>query len=98
MSFNLKNSQILSDWDQYLRVSVSLSDFTLRIVPVGFQGLTGEVHSIHRFDSRKSELSTGLVLYRYRNRIDCIENVLYRTVRLSIRKMCDVKFDIRKVG
>ena len=28
----------------------------------------------------------------------CIENVLYRTVRLSIRKMCEVKFDFRKVG
>ncbi len=90
---------------------MSFSDFTLSIVPVGFQGLTVEVHSSHRFDSRKSEFITRRTPVKLRYRTVeygtsivqeqepyCIENILYRTVRLSIRKMCEVKFDFRKVG
>ncbi len=66
-------------------VLCEFSDFALGIIPVGFQGLTVEFHSSHRFDSRKSEFitrrtpvklryptvpfSTVLVLYRYKNRI-----------------------------
>ncbi len=80
-----------------LRVSVSFSDFTLSIVPLGFKGLTIEVHSCHRFDSRKSDfitrrtpvklryrtvpLSTVLVLYWY----TCTGTVLYRKCTVPYR-------------
>ena len=43
--------------------------------------------------------STGLVLYRYMTHtiLYRTENILFRTVRLCIRKMCDEKFHFRKV-